>query len=64
MAYRLPKDLGTWSKDYQRMPISVAGRTAEAAPHMSYTLKVMLFCLALTMCIIGVSQQVGLSLIN
>ena len=29
---------------------------------MSYTLKVMLFCLALTMCIIGVSQQVGLSL--
>jgi hypothetical protein len=29
---------------------------------MSYTLKVMLFCLALTMCIIGVSQQMGLSL--
>ena len=29
---------------------------------MSYTLKVMLFCLALTMCIIGVSQQVGLPL--
>jgi hypothetical protein len=28
---------------------------------MSYTLKVMLFCLALTMCIIGVSQQVGLT---
>jgi len=31
---------------------------------MSYPLKVMLFCLALTMCIIGVSQQVGLSLTN
>jgi hypothetical protein len=29
---------------------------------MSYTLKVMLFCLALTMCIIGVSQQMGLPL--
>jgi len=29
---------------------------------MSYTLKVMLFCLALSMCIIGVSQQMGLSL--
>jgi hypothetical protein len=29
---------------------------------MSYTLKVMLFCLALTMCIIGVSQQFGLPL--
>jgi hypothetical protein len=31
---------------------------------MSYSLKVMLFCLALTMCIIGVSQQIGLSLTN
>jgi hypothetical protein len=31
---------------------------------MSYTLKVMLFCLGLTMCIIGVSQQFGLALIN
>jgi hypothetical protein len=31
---------------------------------MSYPLKVMLFCLALSMCIIGVSQQVGLSLTN
>lgn len=31
---------------------------------MSYTMKVMLFCLALTMCIIGVSQQMGLSLIH
>ena len=29
---------------------------------MSYSLKVMLFCLALTMCIIGVTQQLGLSL--
>ena len=29
---------------------------------MSYPLKVMLFCLALTMCIIGVSQQMGLPL--
>ncbi len=29
---------------------------------MSYTLKVMLFCLALTMCIVGVSQQMGLPL--
>ena len=29
---------------------------------MSYTLKVMLFCLVLTMCIIGVSQQAGLPL--
>jgi hypothetical protein len=29
---------------------------------VSYTMKVMLFCLALTMCIIGVSQQIGLSL--
>lgn len=29
---------------------------------MSYVLKVMLFCLALTMCIVGVSQQIGLSL--
>jgi len=31
---------------------------------MSYTLKVMLFCLALTMCIIGVSQQLGLPLMH
>jgi hypothetical protein len=29
-----------------------------------YTLKVMLFCLALSMCIIGVSHQLGLSLTN
>jgi hypothetical protein len=29
---------------------------------MSYTLKVMLFCLGLTMCIVGVSQQMGLAL--
>jgi hypothetical protein len=29
---------------------------------MPYPLKVMLFCLALTMCIIGVSQQMGLPL--
>jgi hypothetical protein len=29
---------------------------------MSYPLKVMLFCLALTMCIVGVSQQMGLPL--
>jgi hypothetical protein len=31
---------------------------------VSYPLKVMLFCLALTMCIIGVSHQLGLSLTN
>lgn len=35
-------------------------RTSRAV--MSYTLKVMLFCLALTMCLIGVSQQMGLPL--
>ena len=29
---------------------------------MSYAMKVMLFCIALTMCLIGVSQQLGLSL--
>jgi hypothetical protein len=29
---------------------------------VSYPLKVMLFCLAVTMCIIGVSHQLGLSL--
>ena len=29
---------------------------------MSYPLKVMLFCLALAMCIVGVSQQMGLPL--
>ena len=29
---------------------------------MSYSMKVMLFCLALTVCIIGVSQQLGLPL--
>lgn len=29
---------------------------------MSYAMKVMLFCLALTVCIIGVSQQLGLPL--
>ena len=31
---------------------------------MSYALKVMLFCLALTVCIIGVSQQLGLPLMR
>jgi len=58
------KILGIWSKDYQRMRNRVQRGISEAAPYMSYTLKVMLFCLALTMCIIGVSQQIGLSLIN
>jgi hypothetical protein len=36
--------------------------TSEEIGLMSYTLKVMLFCLALTVCIIGVSQQLGLPL--
>jgi hypothetical protein len=31
---------------------------------VSYPLKVMLFCLAVTMCIIGVSHQFGFSLTN
>ena len=60
---RIPKDLDIWSKDFQRMRRRV--RVAEPQTSgvvMSYTLKVMLFCLGLTMCIVGVSQQMGLPL--
>lgn len=39
-----------------------AGEVQTIGIVMSYPLKVMLFCLALTMCIIGVSQQMGLPL--
>jgi len=56
------KDLGTWSKDFQRMAVTVQMGTQTSRVVVSYTMKVMLFCLALTMCIIGVSQQIGLSL--
>src|SRR5262245_26324412 len=58
---KFPKDLGTWSKDFQRMPTRVEGAEPSRDIGLSYALKVMLFCLALTMCIIGVSQQLGLS---
>ena len=46
------------------MPTRVQTETQKQRFVMSYPLKVMLFCLALTMCIIGVSQQIGLSLTN
>jgi hypothetical protein len=53
------KDLGTRSKDFQRTPGTVQVGTQTSRVVVSYTMKVMLFCLALTMCIIGVSQQIG-----
>jgi hypothetical protein len=58
----VPKDLGTWSKVFQSTPSRVQVGTQTSRVVVSYTMKVMLFCLALTMCIIGVSQQIGLSL--
>jgi hypothetical protein len=60
---RFRKDLVTSPKELQSMAIKLKEGTCEEWT-VSYTLKVMLFCLALTMCIIGVSHQFGLSLTN
>jgi hypothetical protein len=46
------------------MPRRVRAGTQTQRLAVPYPLKVMLFCLALTMCIIGMSQQIGLQLIN
>jgi len=46
------------------MVLRVQAEPRKRRPAVSYPIKVMLFCLALTMCIIGVSQQMGLMLLH